>query len=147
MADKKPPIHEVDAPPSEYAQVPPPRDLHPTSDIRFVIQEVAKLSTQVERLISDVKDLSGKVNPGQVERLVADLKATSDKVDQVQLGVSYVKGALKTVGIFFGAVIAIAGLVIAGIKVFSPSPAVPVPLPAAASAPAATPAASTATPR
>ena len=50
----------VDTPPTDFASAPP-RDLHPTSDIRFVIIEVAKLTTQVERLIQDVEKIDTKV--------------------------------------------------------------------------------------
>jgi hypothetical protein len=38
------------------------RDLYPTSDIRFVMVEIAKLSTLVERLISDVGDQAEKID-------------------------------------------------------------------------------------
>jgi hypothetical protein len=34
----------------------PPRDLHPVTDIRFVINEVGKLSAKVDRLIEDTKE-------------------------------------------------------------------------------------------
>lgn len=74
----KPPIHEADSPPTDYPQVTP-RDLHPTSDIRFVITEVTKLSTLVDRLIQDV---------GKLE----------DKVDGVRHQVTFVKGALWVIG-------------------------------------------------
>ena len=47
--------------PQEFAQTTP-RDLHPTSDIRFVMTEVSRLSTLVERLIKDVETQSGKVD-------------------------------------------------------------------------------------
>lgn len=57
----KPPIREADTTPTDYAQVPP-RDLHPTSDIRFVIVEVAKLTTLVERLIKDVEGQEKKID-------------------------------------------------------------------------------------
>lgn len=50
----------MDTPPTDFASAPP-RDLHPTSDIRFVITEVAKLTTQVERLIQDVDKIDTKV--------------------------------------------------------------------------------------
>jgi len=49
------------------------------SDIRLVIQEVAKLSALVERLISDVKE------QGQ-------------KIDELRHQVTFVKGALWVVG-------------------------------------------------
>jgi hypothetical protein len=36
-------------------------DLYPTSDIRFVMVEIGKLSTKADRLIADVEKLGGKV--------------------------------------------------------------------------------------
>ena len=39
-----------------------PRDLHPTSDIRFVMVEVSKLTTKVERLISDVEKIDDQLD-------------------------------------------------------------------------------------
>lgn len=120
MANKPPP-REVDAPPKDFASTTP-RDLYQMSDIRLVMQEVAKLSTQVDRLISDVKSLDSKVNPGQIERLIDDVKTVTSKVDEVQHTVSYMRGALKTVGIFFAAVIAIAGLLFAGLRLLPAAP-------------------------
>ena len=49
-------------PPSESAVGAPIRDLHPTMDARFVLTEVSKLSTLVERLIADVKDQGEKID-------------------------------------------------------------------------------------
>jgi hypothetical protein len=43
-----------DSSPQDFAQVTP-RDLHPTSDIRFVMVEVGKLTANVDRLIDDIK--------------------------------------------------------------------------------------------
>lgn len=125
-------MRPTDTPPTEFAQTSP-RELYPVADIRFVITEVSKLTTQVERLISDVKDLNAKVNPGQIERLVEDVKTVSAKVDEVQHTVSYMKGALKVVGIFAGGVIAIAGLVFAALRLFpvQPAPQQPIQPPAA----------------
>jgi len=57
--------------PREVVQTTP-RDLHPTSDIRFVMVEIARLTTEVKRLIEDVRaqgekldDLGRKVAFGQ----------------------------------------------------------------------------------
>jgi hypothetical protein len=44
--------------PPETPSSATPVDLHPTSDIRFVIVEVTKLTTKVDRLIDDVHDFS-----------------------------------------------------------------------------------------
>lgn len=57
-----------------------PQDLYPTSDIRFVIHEVGKLTAKVDRLIEDV----GK---------------HSEKIDAVRHQVSFVKGAMWIIGI------------------------------------------------
>lgn len=65
--------------PREFASTPP-RDLHSTSDIRFVITEVTKLSTLVERLITDVE-------------------AQGDKVDKLRTQANLIKGGLA-VGAF-----------------------------------------------
>ena len=39
-----------------------PHELHPMADIRLVIIEVSKLSTLVERLVTDVADMDKKVD-------------------------------------------------------------------------------------
>ena len=56
---KRPPEHV--GPPDVFADMPP-RDLHPTSDIRFVMIEVGKLSANVERLILDVATHGAKID-------------------------------------------------------------------------------------
>lgn len=71
-----------DQPPEEFAQATP-RDLHPTSDIRFVMVETAKLSTLVERLISDV---------GTQE----------SKIDNLRHQATYIKGALAALVVAIG---------------------------------------------
>lgn len=58
MVKEVPPLETS---PQEFAQTTP-RDLHPTSDIRFVIAEVSKLSTLVDRLIKDVETQGEKVD-------------------------------------------------------------------------------------
>ena len=47
--------------PQQFAEVPPPRDLYATSDIRFVMTEVGKLTANVDHLISNVGKLSDKL--------------------------------------------------------------------------------------
>ena len=69
--------------PQEFAQTTP-RDLHPTSDIRFVIKEVSKLSVLVDRLIKDVETQGGKV-------------------DKLNTQATFIKGALFAGGIAVGA--------------------------------------------
>jgi hypothetical protein len=63
-------------------------ELYPVSDIRFVLVEIGKLSTQVQRLIAD----TGK---------------HGDRIDEVRHQISFVKGALWVIGglvVIFGAV-------------------------------------------
>lgn len=66
-------------PPRQFANVPAPQDLYPTSDIRFVMVELGKLGTKVDRLIQDV-----------------DRHGT--KIDAVSHQISFVKGALWVIG-------------------------------------------------
>lgn len=56
-----------------------PHDLYATSDIRFVMVEIGKLTTQVSRLIEDV----GK---------------HGEKIDLVRHQISFVKGAVWVFG-------------------------------------------------
>lgn len=59
--------------PQEYPQVPP-RELYPTSDIRFVMTEIGKLSGQMERLIEDSGKLGDKISG--LDRTVDRFKTT-----------------------------------------------------------------------
>jgi hypothetical protein len=61
MAKEKGDSNQIGTP-REYPQVTPPVDLYPTSDIRFVMVELGKLSTKVDRLIDDVKTNSEKTS-------------------------------------------------------------------------------------
>ncbi len=61
MAPRKP-APPVPSTPTEYPGSPPVRELHPTSDIRFVMVEVAKLTTKVDRLVDDVKSHGDKLD-------------------------------------------------------------------------------------
>lgn len=72
-----------------------PRDLYPTTDIRFVIHELGKLTSQVERLVADVK--------GQGE-----------KVGEVKDAINFVKGAIWVIGGVVVIVSAIGGLILSG---------------------------------
>jgi uncharacterized membrane protein YjjP (DUF1212 family) len=68
--------------PEDFPQTTP-RDLHPTSDIRFVMVEIAKLSTQVARLIEDVDE-------------------QSKKLDGIRQQSSYIKGGLAVAVLCLG---------------------------------------------
>lgn len=98
-------------------QVTPPRDMYATSDIRFVMLEVQKLTTQVERLISDVKDqrsdikeLDRKVVAQPMDRLVEDMKDAKSKVSEIEKNVSFVKGAMWVLGGLLALSVTIGGL-------------------------------------
>jgi hypothetical protein len=54
-------------PPKQFPIVPP-QDLYPTSDIRFVLVELGKVSTKLDRLIDDVDKHGGKI--GALEKTV-----------------------------------------------------------------------------
>lgn len=75
--------------PQDFAQGTP-RDLHPTSDIRFVMVEVGKLTANVERLIADVK-------------------SQGDKLDEIKDRTNFIKGAMWIGGLGLAAIISGAG--------------------------------------
>lgn len=93
MAKKPSDPTEVIAP-SDFPATTP-RDLHPTTDIRFVIHELGKLTSQVTRLIGDV-DGHGK------------------KIDEVKDAISFVKGAIWVAGIVIVVSGAIISLILSG---------------------------------
>jgi len=55
-------------PPRQVASVTPPQDLYPTSDIRFVLVELGKIGTKLDRLIEDVGRHSDRI--GHIDRTV-----------------------------------------------------------------------------
>ena len=87
MSDRYRGISDDSGPPPEVSGAPA-RDLYPVSDIRFVLVEIGKLSTQVNRLI-------------------ADTSKHGDKIDEVRHQITFVKGALSVITallIIFGGV-------------------------------------------
>lgn len=71
---ERPPLQDVSTEtPKEFPGVTP-RDLYPTSDIRFVMMEIGKLTSSVDRLIADVK-------------------SQGEKIDDLRHKVSFIKGA------------------------------------------------------
>ncbi|MGR4929276.1 hypothetical protein ACIPUD_21125 [Bradyrhizobium sp. CAR08] len=80
--------------PSDFPAVVP-RDLHPTSDIRFVIHELGKLTSQVERLVTDVEG-HGK------------------KIGEVKDAITFVKGAIWVVGGVIALLGVVFGLIMSG---------------------------------
>ena len=69
-------------PPGEMPQVPP-RDLHPTSDIRFVIHELGKLTAEVRQSSERLEKLADKVEG--LDRTVDRFRVTF-KVVSICLG-------------------------------------------------------------
>lgn len=100
-----------------------PRDLHPTSDIRFVIVEVSKLAERVEGLAAAVE----KVAPGleraldkhaadvkeRTTELKADAKEDRGKLTEIEKSMSFVKGAIWVLGGFFTLALVVIGAVLA----------------------------------
>lgn len=76
-------------PPRDFANVPAPRDLHPTSDIRFVILEIGKLTTKVDTLNENVGKVYDRL--GKVERTI----------DRVKTGLIVAVSILSIVGTLF----------------------------------------------
>ena len=74
MAD---PRASQDTSPQDFPQTTP-RDLHQTSDIRFVMLSIGELTTKVDALVKAV-DSHG------------------DKIDDLRLKVSFVKGAVLAI--------------------------------------------------
>jgi len=60
MANPRKPGRDVTPP--ERPDSPPPPDLYPTSDIRFVMVEIGKLTSTVDHLGATVDKLGGKVD-------------------------------------------------------------------------------------
>jgi hypothetical protein len=77
-----------------------PRDLHPTSDIRFVITEVAKLTERIDNLIDRVGDLK------------SDGKETRDRLFSIEKSISFVKGAVWVLGGFFALSLVVIGVLL-----------------------------------
>ena len=74
-------VNEVgsqDTSPKDFPQTTP-RDLHSTSDIRFVMLSIGELTTKVDALIKTVD-------------------GHGDKIDDLRLKVSFVKGAVWVLG-------------------------------------------------
>jgi hypothetical protein len=68
----KGPKNSNEGTPKEYPNTVPPTELYPTSDIRFVMVEIGKLTKSVDRLIDDVKDSSSRL--GSIENTLTLIK-------------------------------------------------------------------------
>ena len=93
MAKRPSDPNEVIAP-SDFPATTP-RDLHPTSDIRFVIHELGKLTSEVGNLVGTVK-------------------SHGEKIGEVKDAISFVKGALWVIGLAALLVGSIIGLIMSG---------------------------------
>lgn len=103
----KPPISVVDdGETPSLPEVPPPpvRDLHATSDIRFVISEISKYGERIERLVKDIEKLETKIEKHS-DRIDDKLEKQCDKIDGLNTSVDRVKT---------GAAVALAILTIVG---------------------------------
>lgn len=80
--------------PEDFPQTTP-RDLHPTSDIRFVMRDLGELTAKVDRLIADVA-------------------GHGTKIDEMRHQVSFVRGAIWVAGLVLGLTILLAGWYVQG---------------------------------
>ncbi len=60
MADEIPVMSSKAEPPHDFANVPPPKDLYPTSDIRFVLVELGKLTEKIDNLSKSFENFGTK---------------------------------------------------------------------------------------
>ena len=77
-----------------------PRELHPTSDIRFVMIEVAKLTERIEHMVK------------KQDELKADGRETRDRLFEIEKGVSFVKGAMYVLGGLFTLALVVIGVLL-----------------------------------
>jgi hypothetical protein len=140
---QKPPVRAVDAPPEDFAHVPP-RDLHPVADIRLVITDVAKLAERMDALIATVEKLTPAFEKAldrqsvDVKERIADLKTdggkTRDKLVDVEKDIARFEGSVRV----FGKIYALALVIVAALLAWFLRPS---PVPSAPPSPAATAAA------
>jgi hypothetical protein len=106
--------------PRDFAEVPP-RDLHATSDIRFVMRETATLRERVDGLTKAIDNLGPSFEKAlekhaadmkeRATDLKVDLKATDAKVSDIEKAVSFVKGALWVLGGLFAVAVVLLGVI------------------------------------
>lgn len=82
-------------PPPERPVGEPIRDLYPTMDARFVLVEIGKLSTKVDRLIDDVRN-------------------SANRLDDVRHQITFVKGAMWVMGGLLALVLLLGGWYLSG---------------------------------
>lgn len=110
----------ADAPPEEFAQSTP-RDLHATSDIRFVMRETATLTERIEGLTKAIDKLGPSFEKAlerqatdikeRLSELKTDLKETDRKVGEFEKKVSFVRGAMWVLGGIFAIGVVLLGVI------------------------------------
>jgi len=114
-------------PPPDGSEVPQefaasaPRELHATSDIRFVMRETAALSERIEGLSKAIEKLGPgfdkalEKNATDLKERIADLKSDAkesvEKIREIENSVSFVKGVMWVLGGLFAIAIVILGVV------------------------------------
>jgi hypothetical protein len=94
--------------PGESNNPAPPRDMHPTSDIRFVMTEVAALKERVDGLIKSVEKIGPAFEKSadrqsadfkeRIAEVKIDLKEGTVKLSEVKTSIDSFKGAMKVFG-------------------------------------------------
>ena len=77
-----------------------PRDLHPTSDIRFAITEIAKYGERVDNLATRISDLKSDLSD-KIGDLKTDVSGADDRLDSIEKQISFVRGAMWVFGVLF----------------------------------------------
>ena len=104
MASRTRPPTGVEGPPTEFAEVPPPKPQ--MIDHSFTLQAIMELQKSLAQLAT------------KVDRLVEDVKTHGQKIDDVQSKISFVKGAVWVIGTITAFGIAALGI---AIRVSAPS--------------------------
>ena len=110
----------VDKSPEEFPQATP-RELHPTSDIRFVIRETATLTERVDTLVKAVDKIGPALEKAleqssidakeRASEIKVELKEIGTKVHDLEKLVSTVRGAMWALGGLFAIALVIIGVV------------------------------------
>lgn len=120
MVNKRLPPPDGSEVPRDFAEVAP-RDLHATSDIRFVMRETATLTERIEGLTKTIDRLlpsfekAFEKHASEVKERLADLKAdtkaTDGKVVEIENKVAFVKGVMWVLGGIFALALVLLGVI------------------------------------
>jgi chromosome segregation ATPase len=118
---RKPPPPDNSQAPEDFPQTTP-RELHATSDIRFVMRETATLTERIEGLTRAIDKLGPafekalEKHAADVKERLADLKSeskdSSGKIQDIEKKVSFVKGVMWALGGLFAIAIVILGVIV-----------------------------------